>query len=191
MLPTVQNTHAGRRMLTTRCMRAMRLPIPEAAPGSRSNQIRTIAASISTTVISSIRADNMQPTMRPTMQNHSNAGARLYSILEKGSSLPDNMAVLKAWALLFDIHEPFGVELSVDVAERLVGLNQDLKRLQNLGNASDRPQAILRHIEQALSPVYLSSNWEVVKQFLPPDDLKVFRQWAEALPKAETAIEGE
>jgi hypothetical protein len=78
----------------------------------------------------------------------------------------------------------------VDVAERLVGLNQDLKRLQNLGNAPDRPQAILRHIEQALSPVYLSSNWEVVKQFLSPDDLTVFRQWAEALPKTEAALEG-
>jgi hypothetical protein len=133
----------------------------------------------------------LQPTMQPLMQNHSNAGARLYTILDKGSSLPDNVAVLKAWALLFDIHEPFDVELSVDVAERLVGLNQDLKRLQNLGNASDRPQAILRHIEQALSPVYLSSNWEVVKQFLSRDDLKVFRQWAEALPKTETALEGE
>jgi hypothetical protein len=122
------------------------------------------------------------------MQNHSNTGARLYSILEKGSSLPDNMAVLKAWALLFDIHEPFDVELSVNVAERLVRLNQDLKGLRNLGQAADRPEPALKHIEQALSPVYLGNNWEVVKQFLTLDTLASFKQWAEKSPGAETAI---
>ena len=128
--------------------------------------------------------------MQTDMQNHSSAGARLYSILEKGSSLPDNMAVLKAWALLFDIHEPFDVELSVDVAERLVSLSRDLKRLKDSVGTPNRHQAVLRHVEQALAPVYLSSNWEVVKQFLSSDDLRAFKQWTEALP-AETTSERE
>jgi hypothetical protein len=123
------------------------------------------------------------------MQNHSNTGTRLYSLLEKGSSLPDNMAVLKAWALLFDIHEPFDVELSVNVAERLVRLNQDLKRLRNSGQADDRPEPALKHIEQALSPVYLGNNWEVVKQFLTPDTLASLKQWSERSPDSETTMD--
>lgn len=123
--------------------------------------------------------------MQTTMPNHSSAGARLHQLLEKGSSLPHNTAVLKAWAILFDIREPYDVGLSVDVAERLIGLNQDLKRLRNSGDARDRPEQVLKHIEQALSPVYLGSNWEVVKQFLSPDTLDTFKQWAEKLPDAE------
>jgi hypothetical protein len=123
--------------------------------------------------------------MQTTMPNHSNAGARLHELLGKGSSLPDNIAVLKAWAILFDIREPYDVGLSVDVAERLIGLNQDLKRLRNSADVRDRPEQVLKHIEQALSPVYLGSNWEVVKQFLSPDTLGTFKQWAEKLPDAE------
>jgi hypothetical protein len=123
--------------------------------------------------------------MQTTMPKHSSAAARLHELLEKGSSLPGNTAVLKAWAVLFDIPEPYDVGLSVDVAERLVGLNQDLKRLWNSGDAGDRPEPVLKHIEQALSPVYLGSNWEVVKQFLSSDTLATFKQWAEKLPDAE------
>ena len=131
----------------------------------------------------------LQLTMQTTMQNTSNAGVRLHRILEKGASLPGNMAVLKAWASLFDIDKPFDVELAVDVAERLVWLNQDLKHLRDSGHPDEGMEPVLRHLEQALSPVYLSSNWEVVKQFLSSDGLRAFKEWAEALPETETAID--
>jgi hypothetical protein len=124
-----------------------------------------------------------------------NSASRLYLILQKGSELPNNMATLKAWASLFHMEEPYDVRLSIDVSERLLWLNQELEILKRQLDDSELDResyaATLRHIEQALSTVYLATNWESVKQFLSADTLNPLASWAETFPETEIPVKQE
>ncbi len=124
-----------------------------------------------------------------------NPASRLYRILDEGAALPDNMAGLKAWALLFHMEEPYEVKLSIDVAERLLWLNQELDLLRALlrdsGSEEESDAVVLGHLEQALSPVYLATNWESVRQFLSADTLNPLESWTEVLPESEIPIKQE
>lgn len=129
------------------------------------------------------------------MPKRINPALRLYLVLQQGAELPENAATLKAWATLFHMEEPYGVKLSIDVSERLLWLNQELEMLEaQLRNSQIDEEswaAELRHIEQALSPVYLATNWDSVKQFLSADMLNSLESWNEILPETETSIKQE
>lgn len=133
--------------------------------------------------------------MKSITPRYINPAVRLYPILHPGSTLPDNMATLKAWALLFHIGEPYDIGLSSDVSERLLWLNQELealkRQLHSLKLDQEHREPILKHIEQALSPVYLATNWDAVKQFLSADTIAALQRWAEALLQVETPIDPE
>lgn len=129
------------------------------------------------------------------MPDHINSASRLYSILDEGSAFSGDMATLKVWALLLHIKEPYDVGLSIDVSERLLWLNQELeilkRQLRNVGLHEQCQDSVLKHIEQALSPVYLATDWNKVKQFLSADTMTSLQQWAETLPGTENPIEQE
>lgn len=129
------------------------------------------------------------------MEKNNNAASRLYRLLEQGASLPDNTATLKAWASVFRMEEPYGVQLSIDVSERLLWLNQELEILEQQLAAfkpedANRAEA-LTHIGQALSPVYLPTNWDNVKQFLSAETLNSLANWIEILSEDERSIQQE
>ena len=129
------------------------------------------------------------------MSKHLNSASRLYRILQQGAALPDNTATLKAWASLFHMEEPYGVKLSIDVSERLLWLNQELEILeQQLRDSSTEEEShaeALTHIGQALSTVYLPTNWGNVKQFLSAETLNSLENWIEILPEDETPMRQE
>lgn len=129
------------------------------------------------------------------MQDLVNSASRLHLILDEGSALSGDTATLKAWALLLHMKEPYDVGLSIDVSERLLWLNQELeilkRQLPRAGIHEQRQDSVLKHIEQALSPVYLASDWKKVKQFLSADTITSLQQWAETLPETENPIEYE
>ena len=129
------------------------------------------------------------------MSKHLNSASRLYRILQQGAALPDNTATLKAWASLFHMEEPYGVKLSIDVSERLLWLNQELEILeQQLRDSSSEEEShaeALAHTGQALSPVYLPTNWGNVKQFLSAETLDSLASWIEILPEDETPLRQE
>ena len=127
------------------------------------------------------------------MEKNNNPASRLYGLLEQGAALPGNMATLKAWALLFHMPEPYGVKLPTEVSERLLWLNQDLEVLEQQLAALKREDAkredALKHIRQALSPVYFPTDWENVKQFLSAETLSALASWIEILPQDEKPIQ--
>jgi hypothetical protein len=130
---------------------------------------------------------------RITMEKNNNPASRLYRLLEQGAALPGNMATLKAWASLFHLPKPYGVELPTEVSERLLRLNQELEMLEQQLAGLKREDAsrenVLKHIRQALSPVYFSTDWENVKQFLSTETLNALASWIEILSQDEKSIQ--
>jgi hypothetical protein len=130
---------------------------------------------------------------RITMEKNNNPASRLHRLLEQGAALPGNMATLKAWASLFHLPEPYGVELPTEVSERLLRLNQELEMLEQQLAGLKREDAsrenVLKHIRQALSPVYFSTDWENVKQFLSTETLNALASWIEILSQDEKSIQ--
>lgn len=126
------------------------------------------------------------------MPEHLSSASRLYRILQQGAALPENTATLKAWALLFHLEEPYEVKLSIDVSERLLWLNQELEmltqQLKRYEADEDSCAEALTHIEQALSPVYLPTNWGNVRQFLSAETLDCLASWINVLPDDETPV---
>jgi hypothetical protein len=136
---------------------------------------------------------SLKATVELAMPSTVNSASRLYLILNEGSAFSGDTATLKAWALLLHIKEPYDVGLSIDVSERLLWLNQELERLKrqlrSTGLHEQRQDSVLKHIEQALSPVYLATDWNKVKQFLSADTVTSLQQWAKTLPETTNPIE--
>lgn len=126
------------------------------------------------------------------MPMHINAASRLHTILEAASRHHDNEATLKVWSEIFGIDEQSQVRQSMLITERLGWMHKEWEILNGQLRVSTLSEYLyasaLARVENALSPMILSTTWNNGRQYLTPETLLSIAFCSEFLADEESQI---
>lgn len=126
------------------------------------------------------------------MPQNRNSASRLYAFLKSLPGHAENTQILSAWASALQIEEPDTSRQARLVSERLAALSKELDLIREGMRHGDFSSHLytkaLAAFDAAFSPMYLSSNWNHVRQQLKPEHMLALQFCAEILPDEEDEI---
>lgn len=129
------------------------------------------------------------------MPQNLNSATRLHRVLQQAGNHGDGVQVMEAWAKIFGIVESNPNKRALLVAERLAAMQRELEHVQIQMRQANFSESLytgaLTNIEQALSSMLLSGNWNQVKQYLLRETFVALAFCTEIIPDEESDISQE
>lgn len=126
------------------------------------------------------------------MAKNTNSASRVYSIISKAALNTEKGTAVEVWSKVFNIEETNSTKRAYKVSERLTWLYQELELIQTqmreLGFTDELCRPPLVKIHQAISTIYLNSNWDVPKRYLSEGPSMALVFCSEILPDEESQI---
>lgn len=125
------------------------------------------------------------------MSNKINSVSRIHETILSITGANDQTSVIDVWALTFDIKETDSLKKAALVSEKLVLLLTELKLAEKEIAKSFTSSSYTDHftkLNNAFSPIYLSANWNSVRQYLSVEVMSSLAIFREALPNEEELI---
>ena len=129
------------------------------------------------------------------MTKNLNSATRLYRILKKAGTFPDNLQAVDVCAQLLQVQSDHPIRKAVAVGDLLRAMHHELEiaaaRLVTASFSKSLYEAPFSRIENAISPLLLPHTWNQVKQYLTPEVLTALAFCTEILPDEESQISTE
>ena len=129
------------------------------------------------------------------MPQHRNSASRLYAFIAGLPSHADNAQVLSAWASAFGFSGAGGSKEARAVTNQLSLLANEIDLIRHGMVQANFSEALyssaLSALETALSPIQLSTTWNVVRQHFRPEHLLAIQFCSEILPDEEDEVSDE
>lgn len=129
------------------------------------------------------------------MPKNINAASRLYRAIVNASAMPENTTSLAVWGNVFNVEGQDDTRKALAITDRLGWLHRELEitrqQMQGSGFPEEHYMPALNRVEQAISPLLLSTTWNNGKQYLTADSIGALGFCVDLLPDEETQIKPE
>ena len=128
------------------------------------------------------------------MPKNINAASRLHAVLQQAAGMSTNASSLAVWENIFQIQEePNEARKAVLISDRLRWMHQQLEiarsQMKQANLSENLYIAAFNNIEQAISTLILTAQWNNGVQYLKPETLLALEFCSEILPDEESLID--